>query len=362
MRLAFLARRDSVHTLRWVNALASRGYDIHLISSRQEVGELYPSISFHKLPYKPPLGYFLNLRILRRILNDVKPQLLHTHFASGYGTLGRLSGFHPNILSVWGSDVYDFPIKSPIHRWLVRTNLKAADWVCSTSQVMAQRTHTLHPVRNMSITPFGIDTNMFSPDAQEKNAFITVGTVKTLAPIYGIDLLIKAFAVMRDRLLQNEPELAMRLRLLIVGEGSQKEELTALAEKLGMGEVTHFKGFVKHEDVPEMLNKLDIYVALSRSESFGVAVLEASACALPVLVANEGGLPEVVKDSVTGFVVAKENVAEAAEALTRLVRDASLRQRMGAAGRVHVLEHYDWEQSVSIMENVYRQVLARNEI
>ena len=360
MKLAFLARGDSIHTLRWVNALASRGHNVHLISSRQEVGELHPSISFHKLPHKPPLGYFLNVRVLKRILAEVKPQLLHTHFASGYGTLGRLSGFHPNILSVWGSDVYDFPKKSPVHHWLIKTNLEAADWVCSTSHVMAEQTKTIYPAPHLSVTPFGIDMKLFTP-CDNQTDLIVLGTVKTLAPKYGIDLLIEAFAKLHEIV---DLQLAQRLRLKIVGGGPQEKELIELAQTLAVKEQIEFVGQVPHHEVVYWLNKLDIYVALSRleSESFGVAVLEASACALPVLVSNEGGLPEVVKDGVTGFVVAKENVAEAAEALTKLVCDASLRQRMGAAGRAHVLEHYDWEQSVSIMEDVYRQVLARNEI
>ena len=360
MKVAFLAQRDSIHTVRWVNALAQGGYEVHLISSRKEVDALHPKVSFHKLPQPPPLGYFLNVAALKRLLEELKPDLLHTHFASGYGTLGRLSGFHPNILSVWGSDVFDFPAKSPLHRWLVVQNLCAADWVCSTSQVMAEQTRRLYPVDKLSVTPFGIDTAKFAPQPKERDtSTITVGTVKTLAPKYGVDLLIRTFAATRKHLQNTKPELAIRLRLLIVGGGPQQAELVDLVKSLNLDAVTHFSGRVSHDDVPRVLNQLDIYVALSRleSESFGVAVLEASACGLPVVVADVGGLPEVVRKGVTGLVVQKESVDAAAQALTQLVLEPSLRRRMGLAGREHVLTYYDWTHNVSLLEDVYERVL-----
>ena len=356
MRVAFLAQRSSIHTVRWVNALAKRGYDIHLISMHENVHELHPEVVCHALPHALPVGYFLNIGALKKLLAKLKPDLLHTHFASGYGTLARLSTFHPNVLSVWGSDVYDFPTKSSLHHWLIAQNLRKADFVCSTSHAMAAQTKTIYPVEHVSVTHFGIDTERFTPHA-DKDSLITIGTVKTLAPKYGVDLLLKAFAALRKSL--KDSELASRLRLEIVGGGSHKRDLIALANTLAIAEQTRFAGQVAHEDVPRWLNKFDIYVALSRSESFGVAILEASACGLPVVVANVGGLPEVVKEGETGFIVEKENVSEAAEALKKLVLDSALRKRMGVAGRKHVVENYDWEHSVDLMETVYQKVMEK---
>ena len=127
--------------------------------------------------------------------------------------------------------------------------------------------------------------------------------MKTLAATYGIDLLIQAFSTLvADPLLQADG-LAQRLRLLIVGDGPEYATLTSLAQTLGVSAVTTFAGVVPHCDVPAWLNRLDIYVAASRQESFGVAVLEASACGLPVVVSAAGGLPEVVRSGETGFIV-----------------------------------------------------------
>jgi glycosyltransferase involved in cell wall biosynthesis len=120
-----------------------------------------------------------------------------------------------------------------------------------------------------------------------------------------------------------------------------------------------FVGAVAHAQVPEQLHSFDIFAAASRldSESFGVAVIEASACGLPVVVTRAGGLPEVVRRGETGLVVERENPAALAEALQRLIDDPTLRARLGAAGRAHVQACYEWDTSVQTMIDVYRQAL-----
>lgn len=162
MKIVYLAARNSIHVVRWVNGLAARGYEIHLITMHHGGDPLDPKVSVHYLPFSPPIGYFFNIGHLKALLRKLQPDVLHVHYATGYGTLGRICGFRPWILSVWGSDVYDFPYKSPLNRWLIAKNLQAADWVCSTSATMAEQIRRHCPtITNLTITPFGIDTEVF---------------------------------------------------------------------------------------------------------------------------------------------------------------------------------------------------------
>lgn len=363
MRLALLAKRHSIHSVRWANALAERGYEVHFFSAERQGEPVAPSVTVHFLPVAPPLGFYANAPALRRLLRRIGPDLMNAHFASGYGTLARLSGFRPTVLSVWGSDVFDFPRKSPLHARLIAANLRSADAVTSTSEVMARQTRSLAALRAVTVVPFGIDTERFACRPQyhrSEKTTVTIGTVKTLAPKYGIDTLLRAFALLKQRLESEQDGLAAQLRLLVVGGGPSAAELTGLAASLGIKELTTFAGQIDHTEVPSRLSELDVYVALSRldSESFGVAVLEASAMCLPVVVSDAGGLPEVVTAGVTGLVVPRDDPGAAAESLYRLVLDPALRRSMGAAGRQHVLDNYTWSASVDRMEDVYRSVLA----
>lgn len=160
-----------------------------------------------------------------------------------------------------------------------------------------------------------------------------VGTVKTMDDKYGIDTLIQAFALLLARLQASNPDMARQLHLRLVGDGPQMQALKQLAAQLGVADRTQFVGHVDHAQVPHELAQLDVYVALSRQESFGVAIIEAGAAARPVVVSDAGGLPEVVLDGVTGLVVPRENPQAAADAIECLLCDADLRQRMGAAAR-----------------------------
>ncbi|MES2100150.1 MAG: glycosyltransferase [Pseudomonadota bacterium] len=350
-RVALLGPANSIHLQRWAAALVQRGHAVQVISQHRCERELLPAAAeVVSLPYAGSLGYFRNAGPLRRALARWQPEILNVHYASGYGSTAMLTGFAPTLLSVWGSDVYDFPYESAAKGWLLRRNLRRATAIASTSEAMARQVRRLVPeVGEIGITPFGVDLSRFAP-APHAERPLTVGIVKLLTPKYGVDLLLRAFAGLPDR-----------CRLLIVGDGPQRAELEVLAQALGIAARTEFTGAVAHAEVPSFLNRLDVYVAPSRldSESFGVAVIEASACALPVVVSDVGGLPEVVRDGETGLVVPREDVPALRAALQRLVLDAALRDRLGRAGRARVLRAYEWGHCVELMERCYERTISR---
>lgn len=355
MRVALMAGANAIHTIRWANGLAAAGLDVHLLTAHPLCHKLDAKVHLHQLPFRAPWGYLLNVVAVRRLLESIKPDLLNPHYATGYGTLARLSGFRPLVLSVWGSDVYDFPRKSNVHRRLLAANILAADVIGSTSFCMARVTKAVQVHNKVHITPFGIDENLFHPFEVEGRSSdeLVIGTIKTLGPKYGVDTLIEAFAIAWDQL--GCPD---NLYLEISGGGPQRSELEELVVRLGVSERVRFFGPVPHERVPEMLNRLDVYVALSRVESFGVAILEACACAKPVLVSDADGPAEVTVDGETGLIVERDSPNAAAEALVKLIEEPAMRTRMGAAGRLHVIEHYTWENSVRQMLAAYEAAMA----
>ena len=368
LRIALLGAVNSIHLRRWALALVERGHTVCVLTQHCMVDyeRLPSSVETVVLPYRGQAGYFMNARFVRDVLARWRPDVLNAHYASGYGTTARLVGFRPWLLSVWGSDVYDFPTKSPLHRALVRGNLRAADAVASTSHCMAKVTHALAPtLGQIAITPFGVDMEAYAdavPMPRAQPGRWVVGTVKTMADKYGIDTLIQAFALLLASLQASDPDMARQLHLRLVGDGPQMSALKQLAAHLGVAERVQFVGHVDHAQVPHELAQLDVYVALSRldSESFGVAIIEAGAAARPVVVSDAGGLPEVVLDGVTGLVVPRENPQAAADAIECLLCDADLRQRMGAAARRHVAQHYSWDACVETMLKVYERLVARH--
>src|SRR5262249_25052207 len=154
-------------------------------------------------------------------------------------------------------DVFDFPQMSPLHRYLIAKNLASAELVCSTSHVMAQYTSQYYS-GDIFITPFGVDCAQFSPDRVtiDDSEFV-VGTIKSLEDKYGIDYLIRAFAIVKAQYTGKR-----KLRLVIGGEGSKQKDLKELASSCGISRETTFLGFVPHKDVPRILNTFSAFVAL----------------------------------------------------------------------------------------------------
>lgn len=358
LRIALLGAANSIHLQRWANALVARGHAVSVLSQQRcDSTALDAAVECVWLPHWRGAGYVLNAPAVRRHATRWRADLLNAHYASGYGTTAALAGVQPTLLSVWGSDVYVFPNRGLLPRRLLRWNLARATAVASTSDAMAREVRRWAPQRDdIAITPFGVDTRRFAP-APRPAGPLTIGTVKTLAAGYGIDLLLRAFAGLKADadVSAAHPD----CRLLVVGSGPDREALEALARQLGIQAATRFVDAVPHADVPSWLARLDVYVAASRFESFGVAVIEASACERPVVVSDAGGLPEVVQHGQTGFVTPVENVPALQAALKTLVLDAGLRERFGQQGRAFVESRYAWPRCVDRMEAVYRSLTPR---
>ncbi|MBO6792745.1 MAG: glycosyltransferase [Balneolaceae bacterium] len=355
MKVAILGSLKSPHVIRWAISLSNRGIEVHVISMHKSRSVCKKDFKFHYLKYPKPFGYLLNILELKRVLAHLNPDIIHSFYALGYGTLGTLSGFKPHVLSVMGSDIYD-DIKNPIMKRFILNNIRNADVVCSTSRIMAKQIEKISGLDENLIeyTPFGINTEVFKHGGnKENNREIIFGTVKFLEDKYGIDVLLRAYALFRSM----NPQI--KSKLVIVGDGSKEIILKKLAKKLGVFKYCRFEGYQPHAKIPSFLQTFDVYLALSRldSESFGVAILEASACEVPVIVSNVGGLPEVVLHNVTGYVVDKENPGAACKAMTKLALNSELRLLLGQKARERVISDYDWANSIKKMLKIYQRLV-----
>lgn len=364
MKVMLLSDPNSPHTIKWATSLVEEGLDIFIFGLGELIVNDYGNFknirifTMNQKVYRvegsfSKLRYLKSLPVIRKIIREFKPHIIHAHYATSYGLLGALSNFHPFVVSVWGSDVFSFPKKSLFHKMTLKFIFKKADKILSTSKVMA-REAALYTNKEIEITPFGIDINQFRPmvvDSLFDKNDIVIGTVKTLEEEYGIEYLIRSFKIISDKY----PFLP--LKLLIVGGGSLERYLKDLCKNLNIENKVIFTGKVPYSDVPKYHNMLSVFVTISNSESFGVAVIEASACEKPVVVSNVGGLPEVVESDVTGFIVPPRNPEKTAEAIERLILDKPLRERMGKDGRKRVIKFYNWENNVAQMIELYKNLL-----
>ena len=365
-KLFFISAASSIHTVKWVNSL-SKNYEVHLIycnNHQPKVDNINSNVILHRLPFNAPIGYYLNAFKLKKLYKNISPDIVNVHYASGYGTLARISRLDNIILSVWGSDVYDFPNQSKTKKRILEKNVKYAKYIASTSNAMAEKLKKQIPNLNkkLFITPFGVDTNKFyNYNLSKNNEYINIGTIKALEEKYGIKYAILAIKKIKEDLVkEGKKQIADSIKYYIYGEGSQREKLLRLIESEKLKNDVFIMGKIPNNEVPKILSKMDIFVALSiANESFGVALVEAMACEVPVVATDTDGFKEIVDDNITGFIVERKNIEKIAQKIKYLVENKDLRVKMGEAGRQKVLKEYDWQENVKMMEKIYLEIMNK---
>ena len=264
MKVLMVSDAGSIHTERWTAALKDAGVDVVLFSITPVPDGFYEKKSikvyfFDLFGYKKKKNpavfsrFFSHSRAvsyLKKVISSEKPDILHAHYATSYGLVAALSGFHPFIQSFWGSDVYEFPKLSRLNRLALGYILKKADRVLSTSRAMAAEIGKYYK-GSVGITPFGVDTDVFCPAIRvpcgqtgESGSRIVFGTVKTLSYRYGMDILIRAFARMRRELpgrWTGKGEVP-QTELVIAGKGPDADKLKRMAEMRALAHMWYSAG------------------------------------------------------------------------------------------------------------------------
>lgn len=207
-------------------------------------------------------------------------------------------------------------------------------------------------IKNLAQIPFGVDCEMFHPKDGTKGENV-VGYLKTMSVKYGPYVFLNSIPV----ILREIPG----CRFVMVGRGDELVPLKKLAKKLGIADKVIFKDFVEHDKVNEILNTFDVYVNPSICrESFGVSILEASACGVPAVASNTGGIPEVCIDNKTGFLFDVGSAECLSEAVVKILKNDAIKRDFGENGRKMVLENYDWQNCVQKKLALFKSLIKND--
>ena len=362
MRILLLSDIDSEHIEKWAIGLAEMNIQVGLFSFNKAKHDWFKNKINIELLFQPEetieasgflskLLYIKHRSLLNKKINEFKPDILHAHYASSYGLLGALSGFHPYVISAWGTDVMKFPQESPINKLILKYNLKRADVICATSNTINGYVKTIAS-KATQVIPFGVNFDDFKQNNSLKkaNCFV-IGTIKPLEAIYNIDKVIRVFAIIHPK----NPE----TELMIVGDGSEKENLLSLVKQLNLENSVKFTGRVKFSETPNYFNQLNCLVNISQYESFGVSVVEAMACKVPVIVSNTGGLKEVVVSNEMGFLVDPGNIEQTAAAIEKMINDKPHVDSIVEKAYASAKERFDWNVNLKQQIVVYQNLLVK---
>lgn len=282
----------------------------------------------------PPLLISQCLHTLYLLMRN-KYSLIHAHWLIPQGLLAVIAAhiFHiPAVITVHGGDV--FRLRHPFFNRLKRFALKRACRVTVNSPATKKAVLELVPdLKNLYEIPMGIPDETtyqctFTKQAQRSTgpAPFTIIFVGRLTFEKGVEDLLQAMSI----LLQKRRD----VKLLLVGDGQEKETFLSMAKKLGIAESTEFIGAVPHEDVLRILQKADVFVAPSRitkdgwQEAQGLSIAEAMSVGIPVVATHVGGIPSMIRHKKTGLLVPSESPKELASAIEFLLCNTQKAQEM----------------------------------
>ena len=289
-------------------------------------------------------------------IKKIRPDVVNAHYAMTHGVIAAFANIHPLAITVWGTDaIYDKGHKMPwIRSLFLKYAFNRADLVTGTSRYLIRKIENfVVPQKRIEQVAFGVDISDFSPSLEEsKGDRIKIGFAKTLKKKYAPDILLMAFS----KIHRDYPN----TKLIIAGDGPMRLKLEGMAVDLGLFDKIEFVGFLSRDKLVQHFRGLDIFVQSSIChESFGVAVLEASACGVPVVATNVGGVPEVCMDGKTGFLVPPGNPDAIADAVRKLLNDKQLMKEFGENGRAFVVNHYRWSDCVDKMLILFQDLVQK---
>lgn len=322
-----------------------------------------PGVELFALHKQPGLSLGTHAA-LWRLLRRLRPAVLHSYNLSAieYAPVALAAGVPVRVNGAHGRDAADPQGRNRKHNALRRAMVPFYDCCYANSADMQvwNRDVIGVPEHKSRLLANGIDADRFSraADGRRTDAVfgpdcIVIGTVGRIQDVKNHACLLDAFILLRDRV----PSLRERLRLAIVGDGPLLDALRTQAARAGVGAEVWLPG--ARTDIADILRGLDIFAMSSIAEGTPGSALEAMASSLPVVGTRVGGIPEVVDDGVTGFIVPASDPAVMAAALERYVRAPDLAQAHGAAGRERVQRLYNMNAMVAGYQALYDTLCER---
>jgi glycosyltransferase involved in cell wall biosynthesis len=306
------------------------------------------------------LIYFLpTLWRLRAFLKQKRIRLVSLEYPLPYMFYFRLLRFMTRICVVTGlhgDDVLSLHLLNSHEQWLVRQIIRKADWVVAHSaSLMAQAERMVGKLGAARChIPYGVDCERLRDQAKHPGTQLPMlprPYVLTVAKLYerkGLDVLLKAIRTLGHS--------ASGYRFIIAGDGPEESRLKSLAHDLGIHGSVMFLGEVPNQDIPALFQDCEFCVLPSRSEPFGIVLLEAMTFGKAIVATRVGGIPEFISDEVTGLLVPANDSDALADAIIKLIRQPELRIRLAKNGLASVEHSYDYrtliERYASLFQNL----------
>lgn len=366
MRVLYFTRGFGPHDQRFVSALLEMGHEVTYLGLTAKRDGLTGSTFSNRIHIEEDLavgvdpGWFDLIKLVpkaRKTIRRIYPDIVHAGPIQKSALLVALAGYHPMVSMSWGSDLL-MEARRGIGRWGAKLTLDRSDALICDCQAVKERAQALGmSSERIVVFPWGVNLTHFHPEGSAEarqnlgwgSDFVLL-SARMWEPIYGVDLLVKAFVQAAQRL--------PNLRLIMLGDGSQRALIYRMLADAGFEGRVHFAGIVGNASLPDYYRSADLSISASHSDGSSVSLLEAMACGLPSVVTNIPGNMEWVTNGQTGWSFADGAVEGLAQGIFTAVQHKDDLKSMGQTARDVVEVRADWNKNYPKMIEAYQMAIA----
>lgn len=355
MKICFFGDSGSIHIQRWCKHFSAQGNEVHLItfnSVKIDGTTVYPILKGEIAVSGGNWKVLLSSRKIKRLVQQIKPDVFHAFYATSYGVTGALVNYHPYIITTLGSDVLISPKSSWIYRILLRFAFKRADLITAMSSQMHDEIIKIGAQSSKVTTlPFGIDPTIFNTNNrhEREHSFVITHT-RNFEKIYNIPHFIRAIGLISNKV--------DNLIINMVGAGSLEQEIKEMVHTMGMDSVFKFHGKITQPKISEMLQQSNVFVSVSLSDGNNISLNEAMACGAYPIVSNIAANRQWIDDGVNGNLIAIDDDNALANAILNVANNyEELQKKAVTLSNQRIQDFGLWPNNMNRMADYYKKLL-----
>jgi len=372
MKLGLISDPSSLHTKNWIEGLQEYGVDVDILfvkswifrKGEMQVFDRSKTILVEVPSFSSLVGNSLRNLTIGDVMNDIRYRtrlhqavrfagqkikqiavernidIIHAHGLATSILLAYYSGVRPYSASAWGSDIYMMPNKYPYLKSMMAKAISNASFIHVESEISANRVRKLssNDYSKMYVSTWGVDTDIYRPSLSTDGLDFDIPqryilSFRSLEPIYRVNMIIKAFAILKQEVEE--------LTLVVGSNGSLRANLESLTRSLMMEESVIFTGFLDENIKRRLFSNALLYVQCPITDGVSLAMMEAMSSGLPLVSSNVGETSVLVQPEENGFLIDETNPENLAAAMMKILKDDQLRTRMGIASRRLALQKHN---------------------
>jgi len=366
MKILFIGYSSSVHVRRYVEYFQKKGHDIALFSFERNFDKndygfkmFQPFIPILNIGF-PFIKKWITALLIKLHVKKFKPDVIHAYDLKLYGNAAALTRERPLLLSLVGSDILIHSQK-PLTKIFCKHSVSFADYMIASSKDIKETALLLNNnPKKIAVNYIGLNFDDYLPDSVDKNAVrkeinldtnsIVILCTRGFGVVYGQIYQIWAL----KEIIKKHPDIIY----VFAGDGETLDLIKKEVIKFKLEKNVKFVGWLSKEILAKYLRASDIYVSTALTDAVSLSTMEAMYNNLPVVVFDVGGVKEIIKDKVNGFLVKEKDVKGLSKTLLKLIEDRELRKKIGHQGKLKIVNEGNFKKNTEKIEKIYKKLMS----